>query len=127
LPEQPLVLRGDAGLLEEVVTNVIANAVEAFEGRAGVVEVRLSRQPSGSAAIIVEDSGPGIPESLRHTLFQPYVTTKARGTGLGLAFCKKVIEEHQGTIEAGSSPLGGARFEVNLPANSTKERGRAKT
>jgi len=123
LPEEPLVLRGDGGLLEEVVTNVIANAIEVFEGRAGggVVEVRLDRLPSGSASIVVEDSGPGIPDSLRHTLFQPYVTTKARGTGLGLAFCKKVIEEHQGTIAAGNSPLGGARFEVILPASATKD------
>ena len=60
-------------------------------------------------ALVVEDDGPGIPESLRHT-------TTAEGTGIGLALCKKVVEEPGGEITAGRSGLGGARFELRLPA-----------
>lgn len=67
-------------------------------------------------ALVVEDDGPGIPESLRADLFKPFHTTKAEGTGIGLALCKKVVEEHGGEITAGRSGLGGARFELRLPA-----------
>ncbi len=110
-------VQGDRALLEEVVTNLLANAIEALEGKAPpcLVEIKLAALDHGRIQISVEDNGPGIPESLRHTLFQPYVTTKSRGTGLGLAFCKKVVDEHHGSIAVGVSTSGGARFELTLP------------
>jgi signal transduction histidine kinase len=66
--------------------------------------------------VSVEDDGPGVAESVRTTLFKPFTTTKATGTGLGLAFCKKIADEHGGELAVTRSPeLGGARFELRLP------------
>ncbi len=111
---------GDRALLEEVITNLLANAVEALEESPPprIVEIRLE-VASEHVHIAIEDNGPGVPESLRNTLFQPYVTTKSRGTGLGLAFCKKVIDEHHGSIVVGVAATGGARFELTLPTVQT--------
>ena len=59
--------------------------------------------------------GPAYPRPLRDSVFDPYFTTKADGTGLGLAIVKKIVVEHGGTIDAGASPLGGARFRIRIP------------
>ena len=69
--------------------------------------------------IDVDDNGPGIPPSLRDSVFDPYVTTKTEGTGLGLAIAKKIVVEHGGTIAADSNALGGARLRVCLPVAGT--------
>ncbi len=104
----------DAGLLEEVITNLVKNALEAAEygGR-----IRLSAAPTGtnSVKLCVEDNGPGIDESVRSSLFHPFVTTKSTGTGIGLALSKKIVEEHEGEITIETSELGGAQFRVILP------------
>lgn len=111
--EERLELACDRQLLDEVLTNLIRNSLEAVPERP---RLAVTAQRAGSGTLfIVEDNGPGIPESLRATLFKPFATTKTEGTGLGLAFCRKVVEEHGGTIEAKASPLGGARFEVRIP------------
>ncbi|MBM3990216.1 MAG: PAS domain S-box protein [Planctomycetes bacterium] len=103
----------DRQLIDEVLTNLIRNALEAVPERPRLV---LTAGRAGRGTLfVVEDNGPGIPEFLRNTLFKPFSTTKSSGTGLGLAFCRKVVEEHGGTIEAKASPLGGARFEVRIP------------
>ena len=67
----------------------------------------------------IDDNGPGIPDAIRPTLFDPYVTTKSDGTGLGLAIVKKVVVEHGGSVSVDASPLGGARFRIRLPAAGT--------
>ncbi|MCK6449063.1 MAG: PAS domain S-box protein [Planctomycetes bacterium] len=113
LPESRLQFEGDRQLLEEVITNLLRNALEA-QPNGGRIEITLERAPR-SARVLIDDNGPGIAESVRGTLFQPFVTTKQQGTGLGLPFCKKVIEQHGGSIAAGSSPLGGARFSIEMP------------
>ena len=112
----PIALQADRQLLGEVLTNLVANGLEALEGGDGR-QVVLSVERDGKEAVrfAVEDDGPGIPASLRATLFKPFYTTKTKGSGLGLAFCKKVVEEHGGTISAEDGALGGARFEVRLP------------
>ena len=66
--------------------------------------------------VIVSDNGPGIREANRVKVFQPFFTTRAHGTGLGLAIVQKVVVTHGGRIAAGSSPLGGASFEMTFPA-----------
>lgn len=111
--ERGIELVCDRQLLDEVLTNLIRNSLEAVPERPRLA-LTASRAGRGTL-FVVEDNGPGIPESLRNTLFKPFSTTKATGTGLGLAFCRKVVEEHGGTIEAKASPLGGARFEVRIP------------
>jgi signal transduction histidine kinase len=75
-----------------------------------------ARKGSQSAAILVEDDGPGVPEAVRGRVFDPYFTTKPYGTGLGLAIVKKIVVEHNGAITAEKSErLGGAAFVVDLP------------
>ncbi len=113
-PEERLLFEGDRQLLEEVITNLVRNAVEALPS-GGTIEVTVERTDNAHVRISIEDDGPGIAETVRATLFQPFVTTKSQGTGLGLPFCKKVIEQHGGTIAAGASALGGARFALELP------------
>ena len=107
-------LHADRQLLDEVLTNLLKNALEAKPQGAKVLI--SARRDAWGITFIVEDDGPGIPESIRNSLFKPFSTTKPKGTGLGLAFCRKVADEHGGTIEAGVASLGGARFEIHLPA-----------
>jgi signal transduction histidine kinase len=107
-----------------VLVNLVRNAVEAIRssrpdpgagGRRGRVVVRAQRGSQG-AAVFVEDDGPGVPDSVRDRVFDPYFTTKPYGTGLGLAIVKKIVVEHNGTITVGRSErLGGAAFVVELP------------
>lgn len=111
--EQGLRLRADRQLVDEVLTNLIRNALEAVGDGARIAI--SARAVPGGALLAVEDNGPGIAESLKLSLFKPFSTTKSKGTGLGLAFCRKVVEEHGGTIAALTSSLGGARFEIRLP------------
>ena len=82
--------------------------------------VRVSARREGmQALIIVDDDGPGIPEDRQETVFDPYVTGKHDGTGLGLAIVKKVILEHDGHIECGTSDAGGACFTIRLPMSDS--------
>jgi PAS domain S-box-containing protein len=104
----------DAALMDDVLTNLLRNALEAVRpaGR-----IRLKAEPhEDRVLLLVDDDGPGIPENLLATLFKPFVSTKAGGTGLGLAIVRKVVEAHGGTVGVHNSPLGGARFELGLPA-----------
>jgi PAS domain S-box-containing protein len=115
-----VLLCADAPLVEELLTNLVLNARDALAGHAGPRRIVLSAQQTsdGGVRLAVEDSGPGIAPSLRLTLFKPFVTSKAEGTGLGLAFCKKIVEEHGGRIAVDESRLGGARFVAHFPPQS---------
>ena len=105
-------VEGDASQLRQVFVNLIDNAVHAA-GEEGHVVVE-ARAGESSVAVAVEDSGPGLDPSIRARLFEPLVTTKAKGIGLGLALVKRIVERHGGTI--GYEPRGkGARFVVRLP------------
>jgi len=105
---------GDPLRLEEVLTNLVRNASEAFE-HGGRVHISAAREVDG-VTLHVHDDGPGIPRSMRDTLFDPFVTSRADGTGLGLAICRRVIEDHGGTLAlAPDAELGGASFRLTLP------------
>ncbi|RLB01833.1 MAG: hybrid sensor histidine kinase/response regulator, partial [Deltaproteobacteria bacterium] len=69
--------------------------------------------------ITVEDSGPGVPVSLRDRIFDPFFTTRLSGTGVGLSLCKKIIIEHGGVIKVDTSQMGGALFKILLPIKRT--------
>lgn len=111
----------DAALVEEALENLVRNAKEALE-TGGKVRLSLADRP-GSIALVVEDDGPGISASQLQNLFKPFHTTKSHGTGLGLALCRKIAEEHGGDILVDDSPLGGARFTVVLPLEGPDEVG----
>jgi PAS domain S-box-containing protein len=112
-----LVAPVDAPLLHNVLTNLVTNSIEAIPA-AGHVRIR-ARRGDGTVELVVADDGPGIPPSLRETLFQPFVTTKREGTGLGLMICKRIVEAHHGTIRAGTAEGGGAAFTIALPLAAT--------
>jgi len=99
--------------IERVVFNLAANAVEAMPG-GGTLAVRIGSD-GGLATLCVEDTGRGILEADRPHLFRPFFTTREGGVGMGLAVCRRIVEEHGGTISAESAPGRGSRFTVRLP------------
>ncbi|MCL2502082.1 MAG: ATP-binding protein, partial [Bacteroidales bacterium] len=114
----PAYVMGRKQQLSRVLVNLISNARQALEGRAGGrVRLRLE-QTEEMYALHVEDDGPGVPKDLRNRLFKPNFTTKSSGTGLGLAICRSIIEQTQGTISYGSSEWGGACFTILLPISA---------
>jgi nitrogen fixation/metabolism regulation signal transduction histidine kinase len=92
---------GDSQQLRQVIHNLLQNAQDATEGRSGgEVLVRTQWNEAGRRArLIVQDSGPGFPEHILKRAFEPYVTTKPKGTGLGLAVVKKIADEHGARID----------------------------
>jgi signal transduction histidine kinase len=108
----------DPEQLKEVLVNLVVNACEAIEkGGSIVIREQEAITPSQErlAVIRVSDSGPGIPESIRDKVLQPFFTTKEDGTGLGLSIAVRIIAEHQGRIDIESNPSGGSTFIISLP------------
>ncbi len=105
-------IEGDAGQLRQVFVNLLDNAIHAAgeDGRVAVV----ASADGGFVNLAVEDSGPGVDEATRRRLFEPLITTKHKGVGLGLALVKRIVERHGGTI-AYEPRNAGARFVVRLP------------
>jgi two-component system, NtrC family, sensor histidine kinase HydH len=104
---------GDAGQLRTVVMNLVENAVHAA-GDAGEVVIRGLASDS-AVELSVEDSGPGVDAQTQRRLFEPLVTTKATGVGLGLALVRRIVVRHGGTVEYAPRAGHGARFVVRLP------------
>lgn len=114
LPDVPLMVNVCAPLFEWVIENLCKNAIDAMEGKGSIV---LTARDEGSLVTIeVSDTGKGIPKSNLRTVFKPGYTTKKRGWGLGLALCKRIVEEyHRGSIFVKSSELGkGTTFRIEL-------------
>jgi signal transduction histidine kinase len=124
-PSEPVGAECDRMLIRRVLTNLVENAVHAAEGAgrepAVVLSVSADRE-RGTASLVVDDNGPGVPAVERERIFDPYVTTKEHGTGLGLAIVRKVVLDHGGDVVAGAAPapLGGARLTVTLPAAAAR-------
>jgi nitrogen fixation/metabolism regulation signal transduction histidine kinase len=120
--ELPPVL-GDATQMRQIIHNLLRNAEDALEGREGA-EIRLLTRLSGRDALLeISDNGPGFPPEILPRDFDPYVTTKARGTGLGLPIVRKIIDEHHGRIEISNLPAGGARIGILLPLVKDQQHG----
>ncbi|MEY2633423.1 MAG: hypothetical protein RIR00_2077 [Pseudomonadota bacterium] len=120
--ELPPVL-GDATQMRQIIHNLLRNAEDALEGREGA-EIRLLTRLSGRDALLeISDNGPGFPPEILPRVFEPYVTTKARGTGLGLPIVRKIIDEHHGRIEISNLPAGGARIGILLPLVKDQQHG----
>lgn len=106
---------GDPSLLRQVLVNLIKNAQEALEGNPAP-RIRVSTRAEGErVALCVEDNGHGFPEELKGRMFEPYATTKPKGTGLGLPVVKKIVEEHHGSIVVSNLAEGGAQVCMRLP------------
>ncbi len=131
LPEANLTIEADQGQIRQVLLNLLINALEA-NSKDGTVAVRIVYESetmthafdrhaapvTGSVRIEVADTGSGLPRDLGRRIFEPFVSTKDTGTGLGLTICKRIIEEHGGSISATNRAEGGALFTVRLPIGS---------
>jgi two-component system NtrC family sensor kinase len=108
---------GDRELLKQVLLNLLLNAIDAMTG-GGMLTIRVCEEKEiGFLALSVSDTGPGIPAHILGSIFNPFFTTKptGKGTGLGLAVSRGIIEKHGGDIEVESKPGEGATFIVHLP------------
>lgn len=114
LPDQPLMAELDGEQLGQAVLNVLLNGVEAMADTGGQLRVRLGRDERG-LTIEVCDQGPGIAPDSRQDIVEPYVTSKARGTGLGLAVTARIVQAHGGTLAFSDATGGGARVVLRLP------------
>ena len=113
------VLLGHRRLLREALLNVVHNAVEAAAASGGTVTLRA--RASGRYLILaVTDTGNGMPPELVQEAFEPFVTTKKRGTGLGLPLTRKVVEDHGGRVSIESAPGEGTRVTVRLPLTTPR-------
>lgn len=110
-------IRGDMAKLSRVLQNLITNAAQAMEKSTGEKRIILqSRKNFDEVELLVKDTGPGIPEAIRETLFEPFVTHgKAGGTGIGLAIAKSIMDAHGGTISCESEPGEGTTFILQFP------------
>jgi signal transduction histidine kinase len=123
LPESPSEADCDAEGIHRAVLNVVTNAMDAVEGRADAsVDVRVGIDVSaGSVFVDIDDNGPGIPEDEVPRLFHLFASSKgARGTGLGLAVSRKIIDEHGGEIQVENRPGAGCRFRLTWPVDAAE-------
>ncbi len=115
-------LRADAGRLRQLLHNLLKNSLEAIgDSRKPHIEVatrEIAENGRTWIELTIADNGPGLPEGFDERWFEPYTTSKARGTGLGLAVAKKIAEEHGGNIRAENRPGGGAIFTLRLPRDA---------
>jgi signal transduction histidine kinase len=118
LPEGVPVIRADRVQLQQVILNLIINAVEAMSGVGeGARELSISTTTNGPGEVLVSvcDSGPGITSENLGRLFDPFYTTKSAGMGMGLAICRSIVEGHGGRIWATANVPQGATFHFTLP------------
>ena len=100
--------------IQNVLTNLINNAIHAIEKKKGEIEI-IFKEEINRNIISIQDNGPGIPEKSIEQIFEPLYTTKQTGTGLGLVTCRNIIEAHKGKIYAQNLENGGAKFVIELP------------
>ena len=113
-PELPLV-PGHHDAVSRAVLNLLVNALEALEGRPDGRVTLAARPLAGGVEISVSDNGPGVPAELRDTVWAPEVTTRLRGSGLGLAMVRQTAHAHGGEVSLLEGPAGGADFRIVLP------------
>jgi signal transduction histidine kinase len=120
LPLVPL----DESLCEQAFINLVQNAHEAMEERGGTLRVEVARVIQNDiegVLVRLTDDGPGIPDALREEIFNPFVTTKKTGVGLGLSIVSQIVDGHHGTIRVEKGPQGGASFTVFFPLEKISE------
>jgi two-component system, LuxR family, sensor kinase FixL len=103
----------DPQLMREVLANLVTNAAEAMD--AGTVVLQAEAAEDGGVVLTIEDDGPGMPSTMRGKPIQPFVTSKRTGTGLGLTICRKIVEEHGGSIGLFPVDPHGTRVRIEIP------------
>jgi len=129
IPAIRCILDKDAGALVadkdrvvQMLTNILRNASEACSDKAPCGEIEFKTEGRQNEVIfIIDDSGEGILEIDREAIFEPFLTKKRRGSGLGLAVVKSIADAHGGSVEVDNSHLGGARFTIRIPRNNSLE------
>jgi two-component system, LuxR family, sensor kinase FixL len=110
-------VKGDRVQLQQVLLNLITNALEAMKGKStSILMIRTRMQMSDMVTVSVSDSGPGINETMKERVFKPFFTTKEEGLGIGLAICRSIIDEHGGRIWVENNPVIGVTFSFALKA-----------
>jgi signal transduction histidine kinase len=118
LDEQVPILHGDNTQLQQVVLNLVMNAIEAMQAvQTRVLRVTTGSPMAGVVRVSIEDTGPGIDPTALNRIFKPLFMTKASGTGMGLAICHSIIEGHNGRIWASPGANRGSIFQFELPSN----------
>ena len=120
LPKEPVTAVVDTSQIRQLVLNLVLNALDALPN-GGEVTVKVAPEQASHATskpsfvIRIRDNGPGIPEDLMGTLFEPFVTTKETGSGLGLSICHRIATAHGGTLSVRNVQPHGAEFILSLP------------
>lgn len=117
-PGSVVMMMGDENQLKQLFLNLLLNSIEAMPS-GGNIEVRMETN-STSAEVVIQDDGPGLPQDVRQHLFEPFITTKRRGTGLGLSLCYSAAQAHGGEITLKSSGPQGTSFRVELPVTADR-------
>ncbi len=117
LENEQAVIHADVVTLEQVLVNLLRNAMEALEPSGSPSSIALETRvtPAQQVEVRVSDSGPGVSEEDLPRLFDPFFTTKATGLGLGLSLGRRIVEMHGGTLTAKRNPDGGMTFLITLP------------
>lgn len=117
--DSPVVAEADADQMRQVLLNLVLNALDVMpQGGELKIEVRSAR--NGSVELGVSDTGPGIADAIMPRLFEPFVSDKEMGLGLGLSVSRRIVDDHQGMLRAQNRPEGGACFKVVLPRNTSQ-------
>jgi PAS domain S-box-containing protein len=113
----------DSPLIQQVILNLITNAVQAMKTVEGEKRIEVCSWSEGNLVCIsIADSGPGVAPALRRKIFDPFFTTKQEGVGIGLSLCHRVISDHGGSLSVSTSKWGGAEFQVQIPIEKRKPR-----
>ncbi|MEJ2492404.1 MAG: ATP-binding protein, partial [Desulfuromonadales bacterium] len=107
-------VEADSSQLQQIFLNILLNAIDAIETE-GTITVQTAIEENDRIRIEIIDTGKGMSEASLEKIFSPFFTTKSKGNGLGLSICKRLIEQHHGTIEVTSQPDQGTRFTITLP------------
>jgi len=116
----PLV-QGDPTQIRQVIHNMLQNAQDALSARDDGVITVATRRDGARVVLLFRDNGPGFPAEVLARAFEPYFTTKSRGTGLGLAMVKKIVDEHGGDVRLTNREEGGAEVRIRLRSAENKE------
>ena len=118
MPPGPIELSIDGEQIHQVLVNLLLNALDALpHGGTVRVSVRGPTPETNAAEVRIADTGPGIAPKIMERLFQPFVSSKETGLGLGLSISRRLIEAHGGSITGENAPDGGAVFTFTLPAD----------